>query len=235
MNVASLSSHRVADAKPLDTASTQSTIRIRLHRGRIVWRLVCSIAVVLGSAYALVDQGVHFGTTEHFDLSKIILDQIRTAPHDQQEMMRNTAATARAMTGQWPVWSLVITSLVLIVSIRTFFRELSMVQIADAALVISPKTLTLNLETNRRVLRPIPWSAISAIDERTVRGKPGIVVSLREPARYLAEASVLSRSLIGWHPERIAISAGALSVGRKELSATLQRYFAAHSASSTGD
>jgi len=237
MNVASLFGHRAPVAAPATSpapASTEATIRIRLHRGRIVWRMVCSIAVVCGAAYALVDQGVHFGTREHFDLFNIVLHHSAYVPPDSRQVVDNVATSAeqvqRTIDGQWPVWSLVVTSLVLLTSVRAFFRELSFVHIADDAIVVSPKHLTINIETSRRVLAPIPWSAISWVGDDTYAGQPGVGIRLRDPARYLANTSLLSRPLAGCRPDRLVIPMRLLSVGRKELSELLQRYFAAHSA-----
>ncbi len=58
MKTASILTLHRSENVPIDT-STDATVKVPLHRGRIAWRLISCIAAILASAYTLITTAIH--------------------------------------------------------------------------------------------------------------------------------------------------------------------------------
>jgi hypothetical protein len=65
MKTASLLTLHRSENVPIDT-STEATVKVPLHRGRIAWRLISCIAAILASAYTLITSAINISDHEVF-------------------------------------------------------------------------------------------------------------------------------------------------------------------------
>jgi hypothetical protein len=65
MKTASIITLHRSENVPVDT-STDATVKVPLHRGRIAWRLISCIAAILASAYTLITSAINVSDHEVF-------------------------------------------------------------------------------------------------------------------------------------------------------------------------
>ncbi len=236
MKLSALFGYRTPTDVPLN-APVESTIQIPIHRGPIAWRLVCSVAVIVGCSYALLDRGMHYGAPSHFDLDELAHTQasgdVTKDLHTVYSAATDYASHAKDMAySLWPLWAFGGTALVLITSGLAFFREFARLQSIEPGLTLSPRGLKTTCDMNRRAKELIPWSEMKNIEVRVVGGLRSVAITLRDPARCL-EARPWFDALNFSGADRVVIPTRTLRIDSADLAALLSRYFAEYGHSST--
>jgi hypothetical protein len=191
-----------------------------------------AVFALIVSGYALIMQGIHYGdTVPRLDIATIAKEQFSGhAPVDATQLIGDATHYSDRVQNfvfhRWPIWSFGITAYVLLLSSLTLFREFERLQSDEPGLIASPRALTVNVDANRRKLKPIPWTAISAIDLRRVEGLQGVSVRLREPGHVMYDGFFGSR-LPNTGRTVVALSSRQLAISAKELKEVLDRYAAA--------
>lgn len=160
MKTASLLTLHRSENVPADS-STDATVKIPLHRGRIAWRLLSCIAAILASAYTLITTAINVSGHD------ILIYAVG--------------------------WRIGVTSFVLVVSAFAALKEFARLQSLDPGLILSPTGIVINSEASRWVSRRIAWTSIASIDNRLVKGKPGVGVKLRDDVNFYDDASFFGK------------------------------------------
>jgi hypothetical protein len=227
---------QLTQRKPSPTAPDISgTVRVPIRRFWLLWRMAGAAFALIVSGYALIVQGIHYGdSVPRMDISAIAQEQLSGhAPVDATQLIDNATHYSERVQNEvfhrWPLWSFGITAYVLLLSSLTLFREFERLQSDEPGLIASPRALTVNVDANRRKLKPIPWTAISAIELRRVEGLQGISVRLREPGHVMYDGFFGSR-MPNTGRTAVALSSRQLATSAKELKEVLDRYVAAAAA-----
>lgn len=219
-------------------ADASGTVRVPIRRWWLLSRIAGAVFALIVSGYALIMQGIHYGdAVPRFEVAGIALEQLsETGSVDAKKIVddatRYSAQVQNTVFHQWPLWSFGVTALVLLLASRTLFLEFGRLQSDQPGLVASPRALTVNVDANRRALKPIPWSAIGSIELRRVQGWQGVTVRLREPGHVRYEGILASR-LPNTGRTVVPLSTLQLSANAQDLKEILDGYLAAHADSPT--
>ena len=209
------------------------TVRVPIRRIWLLWRMAGAVFALIVSGYALIIQGIHYGdVVQAMDLSAIARQKIAgESSVDAKQVMDDAATVQNIVFHKWPMWSFAITAYVLWMASRTLFREFERLQSDEPGLIASPRALTVNIDSNRRKLKPIPWTAISAVELRRVEGLPGVTVRMHEPGHVMYDGFFGSR-MPNTGRTAVSISSRQVALNANELKDILDRYVAAHTTSS---
>jgi hypothetical protein len=214
------------------------TVRVPIRRFWLLWRMLSAVLALLISGYALVMQGIHYGdAAPNVDLAAIAKEKFSgNASTDTKrlfdEATRYSTTVQNVFFRRWPIWSFGITAFVLLMASRALFLEFGRLQSDEPGLIASPRALTVNIDVKRRALKPIPWTAISAVELRRTEGLQGVTIRLREPGHVMYEGFFASR-LPNTGRTSVTISPLNLAMTGKELKQLLDGYIATYATSST--
>ncbi len=230
MNVTSLFNTTTSSDVRID-GPIASTVRIPLHRGRIVWRLLCAIAVILFSAYALIHQALDY--VPRRDAGPVVTigqQELRNVPADKREIAATAAeyvGTVQKYTRDYGrEWRMFVTVAALLTAVFAVFREMARLQSMEAGMIVAPSGVTINSEATHRIAKRIEWSDISAIADRNYKGRPGVAITLRDPERFLDGGTFFSGLVRKSGDARLVVAPGSLQISKDDLKTLLTRYHA---------
>jgi hypothetical protein len=208
------------------------TVRVPIRRFWLLWRMAGAVFALIVSGYALIMQGIHYGdTVPRTDIATIAKEQFNGhAAVDATQLVGDATHYSERVQNfvfhRWPIWSFGITAYVLLLSSRTLFQEFGRLQSDEPGLIASPRALTVNIDAHRRKLKPIPWTAISAVELRRIEGFQGLSIRLREPGHVIYDGFFGNR-MPNTGRTAVTISSSHLAMNAKELKEVLDRYIAA--------
>ncbi len=214
------------------------TVRVPIRRIWLLWRMAGAVFALIVSGYALIMQGILYGdTVPHTDIAAIAKEKLSgRGSVDVKGLIGNATnyseRVQNAVFHQWPIWSFGITAYVLLLASRTLFLEFGRLQSDEPGLIASPRTLTVNIDANRRKLKPILWTAVSAVEQRRIQGLWGVTIRLREPGHVMYDGFFSSR-LPNTGRTIVDISPIYLATNAQKLKQLLDHYLAAQPISST--
>ena len=223
---------------PSLTPDVSGTVRVPIRRVWLLWRMAGAVFALIVSGYALIVQGIHYGdAVPRFDIATIArenLDGRHSIDARQlfEDATNESGRVQNAVFHQWPIWSFGITAFVLLLASRTLFQEFGRLQSDEPGLIASPRALTVNIDANRRKLKPIPWTAISAVELRRIQGLWGVTIRVREPGHVMYDGFFSSR-LPNTGRTAVDISATYLATNAQKLKQLLDGYLTTHTASPT--
>jgi hypothetical protein len=237
MNITTLFDGKTSTDVRID-GPIESTVRIPLHDGRIVWRLLCAVAVVVFSAYALVHQALDYEPRRESSVVDIIGQRdLHDVPADKREIVTKAVsypgAVQKYTRDYGREWRIFVTVVALLTAMFTFFREMARLQSMDPGMIVAPSGLTINSEATHRIANRIAWPEIAAIEDKSYKGRASVAIKLRDPERILGGGSFFSRLTQKSGDARIVIAPGSLRIDKPDLKNLLARYFDAYGAKRT--
>ncbi len=214
------------------------TVRVPIRRIWLMWRMAGAVFALIVSGYALIMQGIHYGdTVPRLDIAALAKEKLDgrqsiDPKHFFEDATNESGRVQNAVFHQWPAWSFGVTAFVLLLASRTLFLEFGRLQSDEPGLVASPRTLTINIDANRRKLKPIPWTAISAIELRRIQGLRGVTVRLRESGNVMYDGFFSSR-LPNTGRTTVDISPIYLATNAQKLKQLLDGHIAMYATSPT--
>ncbi|MEP6484638.1 MAG: STM3941 family protein [Rudaea sp.] len=222
MNLISLFDGKTATDVRID-APIDSTVRIPPRRGTIVWRLLCGVAVVVFSVYALIHQALDYEPR-----AAVVATFSPREERDIRQEVRDAIYGVRYVTSYGREWRMFVTVVALLSGMFTVFREMKRLQATETGVILSPSGLTVYSEASRRFSGRVPWTEIESVGDGRFQGRVGVALAIRHEERFLDETTFFKRLFRKSGDKRIVLAAGSLQIANGDLKTLLTRYMEAY-------